>query len=304
MAFYTGNFSTFTSLKDSVHTALQLNGWTLNGDGVLTKSGAYFRLVSSTAQLLLQAGTGTGSDVLPGAAPNGVKILNFTGAPINFPAAYDLHVNENPDEVFLVVSYNADRVQQLSFGVTSVQQVGGTGAWFSGSFPEAAASAQDHLVYGNNTQSSAGWGYQGMGCGLFFEAYTQAIGCSFIHTGLDSTGWKRVYVDEGTLVSSGDVMAALLQCLPSEFNQNTVLLPLLVVQRRSSKGQTIVADMANARLCRNDNHALGEIIVYGEDKWKVYPFYRKNVEARNASQWPVGANHTGTFAFAVRYTGP
>ena len=59
MAFYTGNFSSFASLKNSVETALQANGWVLNGDGVLNKSDMYLRLTATTPQLLLQAGTGT-----------------------------------------------------------------------------------------------------------------------------------------------------------------------------------------------------------------------------------------------------
>lgn len=304
MAFYTGNFSSFASLKNSVETALQLNGWVLNGDGVLEKNGMYLRLTATTPQLLLQAGTGSATGALPGAAPNGVKIMDFTGSPMNFPATYDLHVHESPDEVFLVVNYNADKYQQLSWGKSNILQIGGTGMWFSGSFPESSASNQNHLVYGNNYQYSAGWGWSGMGCGLFFEAYNQSLSCSYVHTGLDTTGWRRVYQGDGTLIGSGDIVAGLLQALPSQFNQNSVLLPLKVVQRRLSKGQTIVLDMVNARLCRNDNHLSGEIVEYGGDQWKMYPFHRKNADVRNGVQWSTGSNHTGTFAYAIRYTGP
>lgn len=304
MAFYTGNFSSFASLKNSVETALQANGWVLNGDGVLNKSDMYLRLTATTPQLLLQAGTGSATGALPGAAPNGVKIMDFTGSPMNFPATYDLHINESPDEVFLVVNYNADKYQQLSWGESTIQQIGGTGMWFSGSFNEAAASNQNHLVYASTYQYSAGFGWSGMGCGLFFEAYNQSIACSYIHTGLDTTGWRRVNNGDGALVGSGDVVAGLLQALPSQFNQNTVLLPLMAVQRRLSQGQTVVADLVNARLCRNDNHLSGEIVEYGGDRWKVYPFHRKNADVRNAVQWSTGSNHTGTFAYAVRYTGP
>lgn len=304
MAFYTGTFSTFSSLKDSVQTALLSHGWTLDANGVLVKGALYFRFTATTSQLLLEAGTGSGATTLAGAAPNGVKIMDFTGSPMSLPASYDLHVNESPDEVYLVVVYNSDKVQQLSFGASNVPQIGGTGAWFSGSFPASASASQNHLIYGNNTQSSAGWGWQGMGCGLFFEAYNVSLSCSFIHTGLDTVEWRRVYTGDGPLVGSGDVVAGLLQALPSQFNQNTVLLPLLVVQRRLSRGQTVVADMVNARLCRNDNHMLGEVVSYGAESWKIYPFHRKNTEARNAVPWPTGSSHTGTFAFALRYTGP
>ena len=306
MAYYTGNFSSFAALKNSVETALQANGWVLNGDGVLEKNGMYLRLTATTAELLLRAGTGSAAGALTGAAPNGVKIMDFTGSPMSFPATYDLHVYAGPDEVFLVVNYNGDKYQQLSWGKSNVQQIGGTGMWFSGSFQGSAASSQNHLVYTNADASYFGFVGPGigMGCGLFAEDYGLASGCSYVHTGLDTTAWRRVGSGNGNLVGSGDLVAGLLQALPSTFNQNTVLLPLLVAQRRPSKGQTIVVDMVNARLCRNDNHLSGEIVEYGPDKWKVYPFHRKNADVRNGVAWSTGANHSGTFAYAIRYTGP
>lgn len=303
MAYYTGNFSSFATLKNSVETALQANGWVLNG-GVLEKNGMYLRLTATAAELLLQAGTGVAAGALSGTAPNGVKIMDFEGSPMNFPATYDLHVHTGPDEVFLIVNYNGDKYQQLSWGKSNIQQIGGTGMWFSGSFHEDAASNENHLVYTSADASYFGFGWSGMGCGLFAEHYSQGLGCSYVHTGLDSTAWRRVYSGDGNLVGSGDPVAGLLQALPSTFNQNTVLLPLLVAQGRPSKGQTIVVDMVNARLCRNDNHLSGEIVEYGADKWKVYPFHRKNADVRNGVPWPTGANHSGTFAYAIRYTGP
>lgn len=305
--FYTGNFTSFESLKTSIQTILQDHGWGLNGDGTLEKNGMYVRLTASTIyQLAVFAGTGSAVDPfpLPGAAPYGVKVMNFSGSPMNFPATYDLHVFDNPDEVYLVINYNGDKYQQLSFGKSRVEQVGGTGMWISGSFRSDVVQAANHLLYTSANASSAGFGWSGMGCGLFFEAYNSPLGCSYIHTGLDTTGWKSVGTGDGRLLSSGDPVAGLLQALPSQFNQSTVLLPLYVAQRRLSNGLTIVADMQNARLCRNDNHLSGEIVTYGTDRWKVYPFHRKNAAVRNGVTWSTGADHSGTFAYAIRYTGP
>ena len=305
--FYTGNFNSFETLKTSVQTALQNHGWGLNGDGTLEKNGMYVRLDAGTIyQLAAFAGTGTSTPPLPlpGAAPFGVKIMNFSGSPMNFPAIYDLHVFDDTDEVYLIVNYNGDKYQQLSFGKSRVDQVGGTGMWLTGSFRSDVVQAATHLVYTDAGASYAGFGWSGMGCGLFFERYNAPLGCSYIHTGLDTTGWKKVDSVDGGLLSSGDPMAGLLQSLPSQFNQSTVLLPLYAVQRRLSKGQTIAADLQHARLCRNDNHLSGEIVTYGTDRWKIYPFHRKNAAVRNGVSWSVGADHTGTFAYAIRYTGP
>ncbi|WVW77533.1 structural protein [Stenotrophomonas phage vB_SmaS_Bhz60] len=305
--FYTGNFTSFETLKTSIETALQNHGWGLNGDGTLEKNGMYVRLVAGTIyQIAAFAGTGSSLPPapLPGAPAYGVKIMNFSGSPMNFPATYDLHVFEDTDEVYLVVNYNGDKYQQLSFGKSRVDQVGGTGMWLTGSFRSDTVQAATHLVYTSAGGSSAGFGWSGMGCGLFFDAYNAALGCSYIHTGLDTTGWKTAGSNDGNLLGSGDPMAGLLQALPSQFNQSTVLLPLYATQRRLSKGQTIVADLQNARLCRNDNHLSGEIVTYGTDRWKIYPFHRKNAAVRNGVSWSTGADHSGTFAYAIRYTGP
>lgn len=298
MAFYTGNFSSFASLKASVEAALVTEGWASSG-GVLSKSGVYVKLTATTTELLAEAGTNASGGTLTNPSTP-VKLLDPSDYPINFPATYDLHVNASPDEVFLVVNYNSDKYQQLSWGKSRADQVGGTGAWITGSFSES--QNDNSFVYLNATYYNAGASFYGQACGLFFES-PNVVGASFVHTGLDSTNWKGMGSAAGDLVGSGDVVAGLLQSLPSQFNQNTVLLPLMAVQRRPSNGQTIVVDMANARLCRIDNQLAGEIVTYGPDSWKIYPFHRKNADERNGVQWSTGATHTGTFGFAVRYTG-
>lgn len=310
--FYSGNYASFASLKSSVEAALQLNGWTLSDD-ILSKNGMFLKLTASATHLLLTAGTGGSAGALAGIAPNGAKIMSYESSPMNFPGQYDLHIFNDTDEVYLIVNYNADRYQQLSWGKSNVQQIGGTGMWFSGSFREAASPvlSQTHPPALTATANQLGFNwndsYGGMGCGLFFENSdaSQNRACSYINTGLDSVAWRRVGTGDGQLFSSGDGVAALLQALPSAYNQNTVLLPLQVPQRRLSNGLTVVADMVHARLCRNDNHLSGEIVSYGGDDWKVYPFYRKNADARNggAVYTPTPTNHSGTFAFAIRYTG-
>lgn len=305
--YYNGNFSTWQGLINSVRAALQANGWSLNGDAVLVKNGMNVRLEHQAESFfLVQCGTGSAPypEPLPGGAPKGVKMMSWPASPINFPATYELHVFTDPDEVYLVINYNADKYQQVSWGRTQVSQVGGLGAWFTGSFHEEAPNTGDIKVYTSAGTDAVGFGWGGMGCGLFFDAYSAPLPTSYMHTGLDTTGWKKVSSGNGNMVGSGDPVAALLQALPSQFNQSTVLLPLMAVQRRLSQGQTIAADMVNARLCRIDNHLPGEIVTYGTDRWKVYPFHRKNADQRNGVPWITGANHSGTFGYAIRYSGP
>lgn len=300
---YSGNFSSFGSLQTSVETALQTEGWTLDS-GILSKSGVFVRLTANATSLTLEGGTGQAAATLNGAAAFGVKIMDYTAAPMNFPATYDLHIHDNPDEVYLVVNYNADRYQQLSFGKSDVEQIGGTGAWFTGTFrSDANAAAASRLIYINTYGNGIGTLGGDMGLGLFFESYQASGGSvsSYMHTGLDTTDWRTTAPNDGGIVGAADQMAGLLHSLPSQFNQNTVLLPLNITQRRLSKGQTIVASLRHARLCRIDNHLAGEVVSYGGEDWKVYPLHRKNADQRDGVQWNIGSQYTGTFGFAVRY---
>lgn len=178
---YSGNFSSFGSLQTSVETALQTEGWTLDS-GILSKSGVFVRLTANATSLTLEGGTGQAAATLNGAAAFGVKIMDYTAAPMNFPATYDLHIHDNPDEVYLVVNYNADRYQQLSFGKSDVEQIGGTGAWFTGTFrSDANAAAASRLIYINTYGNGIGTLGGDMGLGLFFESY-QASGEAFRRT--------------------------------------------------------------------------------------------------------------------------
>jgi hypothetical protein len=86
-----------------------------------------------------------------------------------------------------------------------------------------------------------------------------------------------------------------------------VLLPLRAWKERTPYKSSLVADLANARLLRIDNITPGDILTIGTDKWKAYPWYRKNVSARDGSGNQGSAyniNHTGTFGWAIRYEGP
>ena len=298
---YTGTYASFASLKTSIETVLQSEGWTL-ANGILSKGDAFVRFTATTSTLLLEAGTGKTGAVLNGAAPSGVKILDYTAAPMSFPANYDLHVFSSPDEVLLIVKYNVDRYQQLSFGVSDVDQVGGTGLWFTGTFRGSTNPAAVSMpIYINTSGSTLGtWGGD-MSIGLFFEGYQTGAVSSYIHTGLDTTGWKTLGSVDGTIVGAGDQIAALMHSLPSQYNQSTVLLPVNVTQRRLSQGQTIAASMRNVRFCRIDNHAPEAVVPYGGENWKVYPMHRKNADQRNAVSWSVGSQYTGTYGFAVRY---
>lgn len=73
----------------------------------------------------------------------------------------------------------------------------------------------------------------------------------------------------------------------------------------TNNGVATVVNPRNARLCRLDNLTPGSIVTYGADQWKVYPWLRKDATTRNGVNNNFGTppNHTGTYGYAIRYTG-
>ena len=73
----------------------------------------------------------------------------------------------------------------------------------------------------------------------------------------------------------------------------------------TNNGVATVVNPRNARLCRLDNLTPGSIVTYGADQWKVYPWLRKDATTRNGKDNSrlTPPNHTGTYGYAIRYTG-
>lgn len=319
MAYITGSAASFADLKTAIENACTANGWTLSS-GILSKNGCFFQLVADTlggyAQLKIFGGTSQTGTTLNGQPPSnyGAKICSNNGNVISFPINYEIHLFTNPDEVYCIINYNSDFYQQLSFGKSDVPGIGGTGAWFTGA-KRSDQTLTDGTNYGFKVFMSPNWPenvgtspYDGYGCGLFFDNPAQGGSYypSFIHTGLDATPWRSGQSGSSALTGyrgAGTQVGSLLMQLPNLYNNANVLLPIKPVALRSSGGVTIIANPKNARYLRIDNVVPGEIITFGAEQWKCYPFYRKNSTVRNGVGWSTGASHSGTFGYAIRYTG-
>lgn len=317
MAYITGSAATFADLRTAIHNACTANGWALN-DGILSKNGCYFMLTAGTQSgypmLRINGGTGQSGSTLNGQPPNNYGAMLCSnagpGAEITFPINYEIHLFTNPDEVYCVINYNSDFYQQLSFGKSDVPGIGGTGAWFTAA--KRSDQALDSNSYGNKVFMSAYWPstvgvspYDGFPLGLFFDFNGDLGGSyfsSYVHTNLDSTPWRSGNTN-GATWGGARAVASLLLALPNLSNQATILLPIKPCARRNDGGLTIIANPKNARYLRMDNVVPGEIVTFGSDQWKCYPFMRKDATVRNGVGWATGATHSGTFGYAIRYTG-
>lgn len=313
MAYASGNAASFADLKSAIETLLTANGWTLTS-GVLSKSGCFFKLTAGTATgslayLLLEAGTGQSGSTLTGACPQSVKMSAAMNLAISFPVVYEIDVFSNPDEVYVRINHNSSYYQQLSWGKSAFSGIGGTGAWLTGAWrggQDLNSAGASKAYVGMNETNYGFTPYQGYAGGLFAEQNAGSYFASFFHTGLDGDGW---IVDNSQNNATGykrpgtEPVAFLLCSLPSLMNEAAVLLPIHLTKHRASYGQTPIGILNNARYLRIDNHNPGAIITYGSEQWKVYPFLKKESAARNGVPWNTGADHTGTFGYAIRYTG-
>jgi hypothetical protein len=307
MAYVTGTAANFAALQTAIETAAVAAGYTLTS-GILSKDGCFYKLVSTTANIILTAGTGQSGTALTGAPSYGVKIFNPSNAGaviMTFPITYEIHTFTNPSELYCVIKYNSDFYQQLSFGKSNQPGIGGTGSWFSGS--SLSTAAENSTLSSNvvGTTSPTSWGINANTayiCGFPFSTYAGTYSNTLIHTGLDSQGWHT----DLAATTAGKVFGpaycgALITSLPSIFNQAAILLPVKSLVWRGSGNLTIAAQLNNIRFTRIDNLNPGDVFTYGADRWKVYPFFKKNVTSRDLG---TAVQHSGTFGVAIRYTGP
>ncbi|KVW96177.1 hypothetical protein [Thiobacillus denitrificans] len=268
--------------------------------GVLSKAGVFFK-ISETAINIICLGCESNAVLNP--APGVVsigRIYELSGYPtreISFPCNYE--VFGFAQELYMVANYDVDAYQWMAFGKSTVPGLIGQGGWCAATIGvfgiSSAADAIEIAQTGGgsySTTAAAFWKTQYGGYIISNNAW--------VNSGLDAHGWTYngsiLDFPIGILHST-----TLITLQPSVWNSESVLLPLRCFKARPSYKSSLIADLANARHFRIDNFTPGDILIIGSDKWKVFPWYRKNVTARNGGNY---INHTGTFGWAIRYQGP
>jgi hypothetical protein len=301
MAYVTGSAADMTALLTALRNACTANGWTLAGE-VLHRGNVYMRTQVVSNYLTLLGGTGIdGSNNLTGAAGNVVRvgpISSNAAFAIVWPMTYHIFIGTTPDEVYLVANYNVDNFLWGAFGQSTVSGLLGAGVWFAASTPPTISSSVLPIYMTaaggvNNTSSD-------LSPALFWQVGVSGATLvnGYVHHGLDGASWSS----NSPVISAFSAIAAMVNALPNAWNSEAVLLPVQVWLPRSAGNKvSLIADLAHTRYLRIDNHNPGDIITIGSDSWMVFPFFKKNSDARNGS---TDADHTGTFGWAIRYDGP
>lgn len=300
MAYYSGTAADLSSLHASFLASAQTDGWTLTGN-VLSKAGVFFRIVL-TANNIECRGCENNAFSNPAPSQSSVgKVMSNYG--ITFPCNYEIF--GFAQELFMVINYNVDEYQWMALGKSTIPGLPGQGGWHQATLGYYGAHTLDPRPYVYMVNEGGGSYYNWHFCPALFwgnqagSVTTADVG--HVNHGLDGHGWTwngnaSVYDAIGVRACSG-----LIGMQPSVWNSDVALLPIRAYKFRPSNKSSLIVDVVNARHCRIDNMTPGDILVIGSDKWKVFPWLKKNVSARNAG---FDVTHTGTFGWAIKYEGP
>lgn len=306
MAYYNGTANDMTALRQALIDACVLEGWSWSADTeVLSKGALYLRLQVVSEYLTLLGRTSAAA----GDAPNVVRIGKLDSAPLTWPADYEIFAFSG--EIYMVVKYSTDRYQWCAFGKSTIEGLPGSGMFFAASLGSTTpSSSSSRIIMGATFGGGAATG-QDAACPAFnWATYTASASLlasrnCFVHSDLDSAGWLIGDAANEQLRMGVGALAPLIGILPNSWNSEAVLLPMRSFKIRSSGKASIVADLEHARHVRIDNYAPGEVVTIGADRWRVFPWYRRDVDGRNGSpNASTFVGHTGTFGWAIRYEGP
>lgn len=314
MSHYNGVVNSFLDLRTAIFNACVANGWTLNGD-ILTKSSSAVQIkynASSTAAmglgLVFQGGSGFSSGALVGPSPITPRLgppAQVANQPI-WPMEYDIHIFNDPDEVFIVARFDVDRYFWAAFGVSTIS-LPNNGLWLSaisrcGGGPSSSSPGITiDATNGGNVNaisSSAGaifWNTRASNTSANYNSDT-------INVGIDGTAWAGSASASNVNGFNAIIgVAPRMARQPNNWNSEGILMRIQGLFIRASNKLSIVCDLVNARYVRIDNYAPGQIVTLGADRWRIYPFHRKNNASRDGGN---NVDHTGTFGWAIRYDGP
>lgn len=331
MAFVTGTASSQVDLLNALKSACTANGWTLTGT-VLHKGEINVRVYNDGTAgwnncLVAWMGKGKVADGSAltdafqyGMAPNKATRL----LPSAYPVTYDIHVLTNPDEVFMTWWDATGRHFWIAFGQSSpYSSTPGTGCnlWIGATshtvFPVTGGTNSHPIVMSATTGgTSTGVSLDAQMCvapALFWHTHNPVLrsGPSCLYT--DSVGGvngSRGNISDTTddfEVSGIRHLNPLLSRQPNAWNQESILLPIQCMTPVASAKRKMDIQVGHARYFRLTNVDPGTIITISGEQWKVYPWYLLNRSAPNSANTTAqisAVDHTGTFGWAIRYTGP
>lgn len=332
MAFITGTANNADEILIALKNSCTANGWVLT-NGILSKGDCYVKAFINDNTVALLAGTGqNGSDLtnaptliyeygssyyIPGYPHLWVSLAGIDMA-ISYPVIYSIHIMDNPKEVYLFINHNIDSWSYIAFGQSPIEHLPGTGVWYGGT-GIGESSLESYWVW---NEGEAGH----INAALF--SYISSAGYllrdkptvkSFFHHGISDIPyeWSLTGV-EGVGSYSSDIsywhelptqanatltLEPLMAREPSVWNSSSTLYPIQPSVYRPDYRRSIVGSLGHARYARIDYIDPGQIVTLGNERWRFYPWLKKNIADRDMKTIPYDKRHTGTYGVAIRYDG-
>ncbi len=298
MAYYRGQASSYQEILTNLVNACGNHDWTWSSN-VLTKNGKSITLtIAQSNEVVADPGPGilmniSGDNYKP---RFGLKRLNQGS--ITWPMEYQIFIFTDPDEVYLVAKYSINYYLWMAFGVSNLSEAisNGSGMWCG-----AHSSSASH----NSPQWGVSTGFAGLPQSSDKDFTTAMLfgGCNDA-----SKNWAIDLKPIGSGLNSQPTayVSAVEYAIPNYqrsnniWSQNINLIPINVHLRMPSNKVMLLAEIKHSRYLRIDNCEPEQILSFGNDKWIVFPWWRKN------SSSPGGGtvSHTGTMGWAIRYDGP
>lgn len=295
MAFYSGQATSYQEILTVLVSACQNHGWSWNLN-TLSKNGKSIQLtIERTTETAGTPGPGILLKIANDAyRPRfGLKRLN-QGA-ITWPMDYKIFIFDNPDEVYLVAKYSVDYFLWMGFGVSNLAEIvglNGTGMWCGAHSSERAHNSSSWGVNTGFSPSvdSADTDYTSA---MLFGGYTGAAKNWSIDLSLSAS----MYVSS---VNAIQYSIPNYERSLNVWSQNLNFIPIIVYVTISSSKVCCLAEIQNSRYVRLNNYDPEQIVSLGNDKWMIFPWWKKTVTATGEGN----TSNTGTMGWAIRYEGP
>ena len=302
MAYVTGTANTIGEVTNAIISACTANGWTLTAADVISKGDAFIKITTDATNVMVvfRAGTGYSAGALVSPCPKDCYLSKvLTSEILVFPIIY--YINIKDYEVYVLCNWGTDKWTSIGFGISKIPGAPATGVWISGVGKIVQTGGIFSWAEGCHNSGYSSSGYAVV-CGLFtrtthnanLAASTDSGGC-YVHAGFPdwtddingpitlSASRQLNYIDNPSINPTGQ----------------TVLVPIQPYIDRGSSKKSIIIDLLHARYVRLDTLNAGDIVIFGSDRWKVYPLYKRDAVNRNGV-----TNTSGTFGYAIRYDGP
>lgn len=313
MAWQAGIVNSAADLVAAIQAFAVAQGWTLTGS-VLSKGAAHVEITAPSASEVrirgARNGVFSGGDVC-----SRHSRVAFTAWPSSIELQMFAHVS--PDTVWITLRINATDYMHLGFGSMAKYGDWVGGQWFH---------AQHHMSNrdGNCCSTIDGYlsttwaGEEARECGLFwsqrdgrdwdFGGYPCKT--SYLHCELRGYVWEATgsAADKTALnvVHCPTILSPIHRSNPNGFNGQTVLTPFQLFLQNTDGHYMSIGHLGHLRFVKLTNYNPGDIIEIASDRWRVFPWLRKDLSLPNgrAPTYSDGTFSTGVMGVAVRYDGP